>query len=162
MACVPVGISLLGLFWPPVASGDRAFAAVAWLGLAAHSSRFGPTVGGGDPPPCDDVIARPATAALGMTLGGDVDGRPIGTVDLHGERNDQAVSWTADVATQAAFGQYGLVRVGGTTWVRRPGSGWTTLGDPSYLSPAADLPSPAAHPALDLELLNSALAAPYR
>src|SRR5262245_9804179 len=35
MACLPIAVSLLGLLWPPVARGDRAFAAVAWLGLGA-------------------------------------------------------------------------------------------------------------------------------
>ena len=32
---LPIVVSLLGLFWPPVVRGDRAFAVVAWLGLGA-------------------------------------------------------------------------------------------------------------------------------
>jgi hypothetical protein len=32
---LPVAVSLLGLLWPPVVRGDRAFAGVAWLGIAA-------------------------------------------------------------------------------------------------------------------------------
>ena len=35
VALFPIAISLLGLFWPPVARGHRAFAAVTWLGLGA-------------------------------------------------------------------------------------------------------------------------------
>jgi hypothetical protein len=34
-ALLPIAVSLLGLLWPPAARGDRAFAAVAWVGLGA-------------------------------------------------------------------------------------------------------------------------------
>ena len=34
-ALLPIAVSLLGLLWPPAARGDRAFAAMAWLGLGA-------------------------------------------------------------------------------------------------------------------------------
>src|SRR4051794_34378048 len=34
-ALAPIAVSLLGLLWPPVARGDRAFAIVAWVGLLA-------------------------------------------------------------------------------------------------------------------------------
>src|SRR3954452_4793731 len=32
-ALAPIAVSLLGLLWPPVARGDRAFAIVAWFVL---------------------------------------------------------------------------------------------------------------------------------
>ncbi|HEY6058934.1 MAG TPA: hypothetical protein VIV06_12950, partial [Candidatus Limnocylindrales bacterium] len=35
VACLPVPIALGGLVWPPVARGERAYAAIVWLGLAA-------------------------------------------------------------------------------------------------------------------------------
>ena len=205
---LPVAVALLGLLWPPAARGDRAFAAVAWVGLAAvlllvpsiaglvrqvvargpqtllpsweavypwflallatalfgglgvarrvlgitalrrrrlelglivavaaaalsgsvfaaaavandlalrqvatSSSRFGPTVATTDPLSCSDPqVGIGDSARVVLTVRGDVDGRPIGTVDLHGERDGTDTAWTADVATSAAVGQFGLIR----------------------------------------------------
>lgn len=46
LACLlPIAVSLLGLLWPPAARGDRAFAAVAWLGLGAVLLLI-PSIGG--------------------------------------------------------------------------------------------------------------------
>src|SRR3982751_883611 len=44
-ALLPIAVSLLGLLWPPAARGDRAFAAVAWLGLGAILLLI-PSIGG--------------------------------------------------------------------------------------------------------------------
>lgn len=35
VAAGPIGIAVAAVIWPPVARGDRAFAAIAWLGLGA-------------------------------------------------------------------------------------------------------------------------------
>jgi hypothetical protein len=44
-AALPIAVSLLGLLWPPAARGDRAFAAVTWLGLGA-ALLLVPSIGG--------------------------------------------------------------------------------------------------------------------
>ena len=55
-----------------------------------------------------------------------MDGGSIGRVDLRGERERANGRWTAEVATDAAFGQHGLARVDGAVWTRAPGSPWRT------------------------------------
>jgi hypothetical protein len=261
-ALLPMAVSLLGLLWPPAARGDRAYAAVVWLGLGAvlllipsiggvltqllargpqtllpsweaaypwilallatslfgglgvarrvlggtamrrqrlqfgilvavlatalsgsvfaaaaianelalrdapsNASRFGPTTGSTEPPTCTAAIGVGASAVMAVTLRGDVDGRPIGTVDVRGVRNGVDVSWTADVATEVAIGQFGLVRLDGTTWVRAPREGWQRVAADSAAPPVTPdgiaFP-PLAHPGLDREVLATALAPGYR
>jgi hypothetical protein len=271
---LPLAVSLLGLLWPPVVRGDRAFAAVAWLGLGAilllvpsiggvltqllargpqtllpsweavypwvlallatslfgglgvarrvlgstamrrrrlglgllvavaatsvtgsafaaaaianeialrdapsASSRFGPTSGDGEPPHCTDALSAARTATVALQVRGDVDGRPIGTVDVHGTRNGADVAWTADIATEVTLGQFSLVRLDGTTWTRPPRSPWTNDGRLAPLAtPPNGPPTPPAdplvptgtafpavvRPALDREVLDSALTPGYR
>src|SRR6185369_14863457 len=57
--------------------------------VATSSSRFGPTVATTDPMSCSDPqVGIGDSARVVLTVRGDVDGRPIGTVDLHGERDE--------------------------------------------------------------------------
>jgi hypothetical protein len=90
----------------------------------AASSRFGPTGGDIQPPPCDGPLLAGTTAALELHLAGDVDGRPVGAVGLAGERAGNDVRWTADVASNRELGRFGVARVGGRTWTRGPRTGW--------------------------------------
>jgi len=261
-ALLPMAISLLGLLWPPAARGDRAFAAVTWLGLVAVlllipsiggvvtqllaggpqtllpsweavypwilallatalfgglgvarrilggtamrrrrlelgivvavigtvltgsvfaaaavgnelalrdmpaiSSRFGPTVVRTEPPRCTDPVSAGSSATVVIRLRGDADGRPTGTVDLRGVRNGTNVSWTADVATEVAIGQFALVRLDDNTWVRGPRQDWRTLvGAPTADDQAVSgVPFPAlSRPGLDREVLDTALTPGYR
>ncbi len=221
VAALPMAIALAAVVWPPVARGDRAFAGIAWLGLAAGlllvpsigevlnqllargpqtllpsleaaypwllalaatslfaglgiarqllgetalrkarlvrggliglgltvaagslfagaaianeialrgqpalSSRFGPTGGDIEPPRCADPLTTGAGAILELRLSGDIDGRPVGAVQLAGERSGTDVRWTADVATGVDLGRYGVARVGARVWTRAPREGW--------------------------------------
>jgi hypothetical protein len=220
-AALPMAIALAAVFWPPVARGDRAFAAMIWLGLGAGlllvpsiggvlnqllargpqtllpsleaaypwllalgatslfaglgiarqrlgetslrrarlvrggliavgltvaagglfagaaiandialrgqpavDSRFGPTGGVAQPARCDDALATGTTAELALHLAGDVDGRPVGSVQLDGERSGTDVRWTAEVASSVELGTFGLARVAALVWTRGPRSGW--------------------------------------
>jgi hypothetical protein len=273
-ALLPLAVSLLGLLWPPVVRGDRAFAGVAWLGLGAIlllvpsigsvlaqllargaqtllpsweavypwvlallatslfgglgvarrvlgstamrrrrlelgvavavvattvsgsafaaaaianevalrdvpsvTSRFGPTSGASEPPHCTDAIAIGPSATVSLEVHGDVDGRPIGSIGLRGVRNGVDVAWTADVTTEVMLGQFGLVRVDGSTWTRPPRASWEAVGHiPAPPPPPDGPPTPPAdplvptgrdfpavvRPALDREVLASALSPGYR
>jgi hypothetical protein len=90
----------------------------------AIASRLGPT--GVDPAAdaCSAPIAAADSAAFALALEGDVDGASLGRIDLRGERQLEDGRWTADVATDAAIGQHGVARVGGTVWTREPGRPW--------------------------------------
>ena len=220
-AVTPIVIGSLGVIWPPAARGDRAFAAVAWIGLGAclllipsigsiltqvlaggpqtllpsleavyplflalvatslfsglgvarrllggtalrrrrlelgaliallctvlsgslfagaaianelavrelpaNASRFGPT-SGGEPPQCRDPLGVPVTAQVEVSVTGDVDGQPIGSVELRGMRSGENVTWLADAITETHTGQYGLVNLDAVTWTRMPGGDWT-------------------------------------
>ena len=259
-ALLPIPISLIGVFFPPALRGDRAFAAMAWLGLGAILllipsigavltqllargpqtllpspeaaypwllallatslfggvglarrvrtdgstkqrrlvlgvlialvattasaslfaaaaignelalrdtpaivSRFGPSSGGTEPAACTAAISAGATAVLSLTVRGDVDGRPIGTIDLHGTRNGNDVEWLADVATEVAGGSFGLVRVGPTTWTQPPRGQWTSAPVDGSASPAdSALAAFVARPTIDQDLVVSALASSSR
>lgn len=272
-ALLPIGVSLLGLLWPPVVRGERAFSGVAWVGLGAIlllvpsiggvltqllargaqtllpsweaaypwvlallgtslfgglgvarqvlgstsmrrrrlelgllvaviattlsgsafaaaaianefalrnspaiSSRFGPTEGDVEPLHCTDAIAAGSTAVLSLTIAGDIDGRPIGSVDVRGVRSGVDVAWIADIATESLSGQFGLVRLDGSTWTRPPREQWQAdgqlvtppkpTGSPAVLTSTVvptGVQSPAVlHPTLDREVLASALTPDYR
>lgn len=261
-ALLPIAVSLLGLLWPPVVRGDRAFAGVAWLGLGAIlllgpsiagvltqllargpqtllpsweavypwtlallatslfgglgvarrvlgstamrrrrlalgvviaaaatsltgslfaaaaianeyalrntpsiSSRFGPTAEVSEPVSCTAPVAAGSTAVLALILRGEVDGLPIGTVDVRGIRNGADVSWFADVASEVAVGQFALVRVDGTTWTRQPRTDWEVAGVSVTASaaPSAGTPiPPATRPEMDREVVATALTVAYR
>ena len=98
---------------------------VALRDQPAVSSRFGPTGGDVQPPACDGTLLTGTTAALEMHLSGDVDGRPVGSVGLTGERDGQDVRWAADVAANARLGRYGIARFGTQVWALEPPEGWT-------------------------------------
>jgi hypothetical protein len=218
---VPIVIALAGLVWPPVARGDRAFAGLVWLGLAAllllgpsiggllnqllargpqtlipspeaaypwllallgtslftglgvarrilgetalrrrrlvrgaviglaatvltsglvtavalgnelalrdrpvASSRFGPTDPALQPPTCDRSVGVGKTAVVDISISGDVDGRALGTVDVHGVRSFQDFRWLAYVASSARLGQFGEAVVGADGWRLDPATGW--------------------------------------
>ena len=98
---------------------------IALLGQPAPSSRFGPTSGNAQPPRCSDPLAAGGSAVLELRLSGDVDGRPVGAIQLDGERSGTDVRWTADVATGVDLGRHGLARVGTQAWIQSPVEGWT-------------------------------------
>jgi hypothetical protein len=97
----------------------------------AADSRFGPTNAALTPPNCDKQLEDAPTAALDLTVWGDVDGRSIGSVDLTGSRAGRDVSWTAQVVRSDLFGQYGAVRKAGSAWWLEPGSGWKSVAPSS-------------------------------
>jgi hypothetical protein len=111
------------------------FAAVAFgneLALRdrlAASSRFGPTDPDLDPPPCDGRLETGRSARLELHLTGDVDGRPIGQVDLAGSRDLADFRWLAYIATPRELSFRGAARIGERAWIRPPGAGWQ-LADP--------------------------------
>ena len=107
-----------------------AFTAVAManeLALRDHptaSSRFGPTTGDVEPPPCDAPVTIGASARLELHLMADLDGRPIGSVDLAGDRAGTNFRWLAYAASTQELGLHGEARIGSEAWVRQPFSGW--------------------------------------
>ena len=220
-ACLPAGIALAGLIWPPATHGERAFTLMVWLGLAALlvlvpstagvsgqlirrgtqtlvpsaeaaypwvlaligtslfagfgiarrllgetamrrrrlvrgvlvasgmavgsaaafsavalgneiglrdrpivSSRFGPTDAERDPPLCDASIRVGTTAQLELHLRANLDGRPLGTVDLSGQRVGGDFRWLAYAATVRELGLHGSARIGADAWTRDPVAGW--------------------------------------
>ena len=90
------------------------------------ASRFGPTqLGAGvEPPPCDGRLVAGLTSHLTAHFSGTIDGRPIGTVDLTGQRAGSEFRWLAYVATNRELGQHGMARRGNDAWIRTPTSGW--------------------------------------
>jgi hypothetical protein len=120
---------------------------LALLDRPSLSSRFGPTTGEAQPPLCDQPLRAGAAANLDLRLSADVDGRPVGTVGLVGERAGADVRWTADVASSVELGRYGVARVGTQAWTRGPRQGWLSA------------PSTAADDDLvDVQVLATALA----
>jgi hypothetical protein len=220
-ALLPAAVALVGVLWPPVARGDRAFAAMVWLaagcllvlvpsiadvtgqlgargvqtllpsvevaypwvlgligtclftgfgiarrrlgeaamrrrrlvrGLAlatilavgtalaftavamanelalrdrpAVSSRFGPTDAERDPPDCDGAMGIGPAARLTAHFDGSLDGRPLGTIDLAGERSVSDIRWLAYVATNLDLGLHGAASIAKDGWLRDPVGGW--------------------------------------
>jgi len=156
-----VGIGLAAI---AVAIAGGLFAAVAVANevalqgssVAPVASRFGPTSGSDDPPLCNAGIGVGATAKLEERLVGRADLRPIGTVDVTGERAGDDVRGTAYVATDDQLGLFGTARVGSRLWQRTPSAGWQT-GDesPGDAAPADDARGDG--PTLDLQVLDTAL-----
>jgi hypothetical protein len=221
VACLPAGIALTALIWPPATHGERAFSMMVWLGLAALlvlvpstagvsgqlvrrgsqtlvpsaeaaypwilaligtslfagfgiarrllgetamrrrrlvrgilvasgmavgsaaafsavalgneiglrdrpvvSSRFGPTDVEREPPLCDANLAIGTTAQLELHLRANLDGRPLGTVDLSGQRAGVDFRWLAYAATVRELGLRGAARIGPDAWTRDPVAGW--------------------------------------
>ena len=71
--------------------------------------------------PIDDRHDRPPS----RPDDGSVDGRPIGQIQISGERSGTDLRWTADVATDRALGRFGVARVGARAWLQTPGGAWT-------------------------------------
>lgn len=88
------------------------------------SSRFGPTGADVQPPPCDAPVSIGDSARLELHLLGDLDGRPIGSVDLAGDRDGTNFRWLAYAATTSELGLHGEARIGTAAWVREPFGGW--------------------------------------
>jgi hypothetical protein len=154
-----VATSLSGSLFAAAAIGNE----LALRDRPAFSSRFGPTTGGLEPPRCNAPVAAGPSAVVVLAIHGDVDGRVTGTIDVRGDRSGIDVSWIADVATDAAVGQFALVRVNGTTWIRGPRQDWRLAPLPVTATASVGFPlGPIAHPALDEEVLITALTTPYR
>jgi hypothetical protein len=124
---------------------------IALRDRAVASSRFGPTGGPDQPPFCDVDLATGTTARLRLELGGTVDLRPIGTIELSGLRVGSDFRWLAYVATTRQLGEYGSARVGDRAWVRTPSLGWRSVDAGTV---AAD--------SLDVRALSTALTPDYR
>ncbi len=88
------------------------------------ASRFGPTDAEAELPPCDGALNAGRTARLIAHLGGKIDGRATGTVDVSGQRVGTDFRWLAYVATDRELGQYGAASFGGRAWTRNPVGGW--------------------------------------
>jgi hypothetical protein len=103
------------------------------------ASRFGPTDVEAELPDCDDPLAAGTSSRLIAHLRGQIDGRPIGTVDLSGVRLGTNFRWLAYVATNRELGQYGAASFGGRAWTRTPGGGWATADAQSVREQTLDL-----------------------
>ena len=103
------------------------------------ASRFGPTDAEAELPACDDNISAGSTSRLIAHLRGEIDGRPIGSVDLSGGRVGTNFRWLAYVATDRELGQYGAASFGGRAWTRTPGGGWATADAQAVREQTLDL-----------------------
>ncbi|HYU48764.1 MAG TPA: hypothetical protein VEO91_02390 [Candidatus Limnocylindria bacterium] len=93
----------------------------------AVSSRFGPTNPALLPPPCDGTVAAGTSAQLSLGITGEIDLRPIGSVQINGVRSGGDVRWTAVVATDIALGRYGAARIGNEAWQLESRGGWFSV-----------------------------------
>jgi hypothetical protein len=119
--------------------------------MVVASSRFGPTSSAEQPPRCDAELQAGSTARLHLELEGNVDLRPIGSVDLSGLRVGDDFRWLAYVATIRQLGEYGSARIADKAWIRTPSLGWRSVR-PLDVDPDT----------LDLRALSVALTADYR
>jgi hypothetical protein len=99
----------------------------------AASSPFGPTDPNRQPPGCSEPIQAGTTALLAVQMTANVDGRPIGQIEIAGERSGDDLRWTADVATDHALGRFGVARIGTRAWLQVPGGAWGTA-NPNQVS----------------------------
>ncbi len=119
---------------------------VAIRDLPASSSRFGPTDADREPPVCDDPLSVGRTARLDLSLNGNVDGHPLGTVVISGIRSGSDLRWLAYVATNAELGQFGAARLDGSGWTLDPRTGWRDVA-----------PEQLAGETIDAQVLAAAL-----
>ena len=117
----------------------------------AASSPFGPTDPNRQPPDCSEAIDAGTTALLAAQLTATVDSRPIGQIQISGERSGLDLRWTADVATDRSLGRFGVARVGSRAWLQSPGGPWTSV-------PTVDI----TNDGLDSQVLATALTASLR
>ncbi len=103
------------------------------------ASRFGPTDAEAELPPCDGALNAGRSARLIAHLRGQIDGGPIGSVDLSGQRVGTNFRWLAYVATDRELGQYGAASFGGRAWTRTPRDGWTAADAESVRTQTLDL-----------------------
>jgi hypothetical protein len=135
-----VGIALIitaasGLLFAAVAVANE----VALRDTPPTASRFGPTIGSGQPPACDAPLSAGSTARLALHMNATVDLRPIGTTDLAGVRVGDDFRWLAYVASDRLLGQYGSARIGDKGWTTAPGSGWTAVPGSAVTDDAVDV-----------------------
>jgi hypothetical protein len=93
----------------------------------AASSPFGPTDPNRQPPGCSEPIYAGTTALLTVQMTASVDDRPVGQIQISGERSGTNLRWTADVATDRNLGRFAVARVGDQAWLQSPGGGWTPV-----------------------------------
>jgi hypothetical protein len=103
-----------------------------------NTSRFGPSGADKEPPVCDDPLAVGQTARLDLSLSGDVDGHPLGSVEVSGVRSGSDFRWLAYVATNAQLGQFGAARIDGNAWSLDPRTGWRTVPPEQVVDEALD------------------------
>lgn len=103
------------------------------------ASRFGPTVGPEQPPFCDSPLAAGASARLNLHMSATVDQRPVGSVELSGQRVGSEFRWLAYVATIEQLGQYGSARTAGQAWKIAPGTTWRAVAPASVDADTVDL-----------------------
>lgn len=115
------------------------------------SSRFGPTDPKGEPPLCDAELVAGPEARVSVDLDATVDLRPIGSVELIGNRSGPDYRWTAYVATDRRLGQAGAARIDRDAWSREPGGAWVRVA-----------PARVAAETIDLQVLATALTPGYR
>lgn len=96
-------------------------------------SRFGPTNVEGEPPACDGPLVAGAGARLDVRFSGEIDLRPMGSIEVTGIRRGRDIHWLAYVATDRELGLYGVAAVGGRGWVRTPRGRWEAV-DPASLT----------------------------
>jgi hypothetical protein len=124
---------------------------VAMRDAAVASSRFGPAVGGGQPPLCAGTLTAGPSARLALHLSATVDRRPLGSVELTGTRVGDDYRWLAYVASARQLGQYGAARVGDEAWTTERGAAWRAV---PVATVAAD--------GVDVQALAAALTPGYR
>ena len=105
----------------------------------AASSPFGPTDPNRQPPECSEPIQVGTTALLAVQMTANVDGRPVGQIQISGERSGEDLRWTADVATDRSLGRFAVARLGSRAWLQSPGGSWTPVGLPTVSSDGLDL-----------------------
>ncbi len=121
----------------------------------ASASRFGPTDPDAEPESCDGPLSIGRTAVLSLSMRGDIDLRPIGSLDLDGRRVGRDYRWLGYVASERGFGAYGRASIGGNVWQRTPRRGWHRVEDPAAEAEAAGW-------SLDLRVLETALTPGFR
>ena len=124
---------------------------VALRDRPVSASRFGPTTGADQPPLCDGPLAVGSTARLQLHLAATVDLRPIGALDLAGQRVGDDFRWSTYVATARRLGTFGSARVADAAWTTSPGSRW-----------AAVEPATVGADTVDAHALGVALTPEYR
>jgi hypothetical protein len=115
------------------------------------ASRFGPTDPDAQPELCTGPLSVGPAAEVSLLMSGEVDLRPIGSVELTGRRSGEDYRWLAYVAADRELGSHGRAHVDDQNWVYGPNGGWrrTDEDDPSRY-------------ALDLALADTVLSAGFR